>query len=41
MERNNIADEQSRKELKQKRLRVLAWYSKVNATYAKRDPGQE
>jgi lipoteichoic acid synthase len=41
LERNNIADELSRKELKDKRLQVLAWYSKVNATYEKRDPGQE
>jgi lipoteichoic acid synthase len=39
LERNNIADELSRKELKQKRLQVLAWYSKVNAMYAERDPG--
>jgi lipoteichoic acid synthase len=41
LEKNNIADELSRKELKDKRLQVLAWYSKVNATYEKRDPGQE
>jgi lipoteichoic acid synthase len=41
LERNDIADEQSRKELKQKRVQVLAWYSKVNALYGERDPGQE
>jgi arylsulfatase A-like enzyme len=41
LEKNNIADQQSRKELKQKRLQVLAWYSKVNAMYAERNPGQE
>jgi lipoteichoic acid synthase len=41
LERNNIADQQSRKELKQKRLQVLAWYSKVNAMYRERDSGQE
>ena len=41
LEKNNIADELSRKELKDKRLQVLAWYSKVNAMYDKRDPGQE
>ena len=41
LEKNNIADEQSRKELKHKRLQVLAWYSKVNAMYGKRNPGQE
>ncbi len=33
LEKNSIANEQSRKELKHKRLQVLAWYSKVNATY--------
>ena len=33
LEKNNIADEQSTKELKQKRLQVLSWYSKVNAMY--------
>jgi lipoteichoic acid synthase len=41
LERNNIADELSRKELKDKRLRALAWYSKVNAMYDKGDSGQE
>ncbi len=41
LERNNIADELSRKELKHRRLQVLAWYSKVNAMYERRDPGQE
>jgi lipoteichoic acid synthase len=35
LEKNNIADELSRKELKDKRLQVLAWYSKVNAMYEK------
>jgi lipoteichoic acid synthase len=33
LEKNNIANELSKKELKHKRLQVLAWYSKVNATY--------
>jgi lipoteichoic acid synthase len=33
LEANNIADEKSAEELKQKRLQVLAWYSKVNAMY--------
>jgi lipoteichoic acid synthase len=41
LERNNIADELSRKELKHRRLQVLEWYSKVNAMYERRDPGQE
>jgi lipoteichoic acid synthase len=41
LERNNIADELSKKELKDKRLQVLAWYSNVNAMYGKRDPGKE
>src|SRR5215204_5092629 len=33
LEEDNIADRLSRKELKHKRLQVLAWYAKVNATY--------
>ena len=33
LEKNNIANQLSRKELKHKRLQVLAWYSKVNAMY--------
>jgi lipoteichoic acid synthase len=41
LERNNIAGELSRKELKDKRLRVLSWYSKVNAMYEKREAKQE
>jgi hypothetical protein len=41
LEKNSIANEQSRQELKHKRLQVLAWYSKVNATYERRNPGQE
>jgi lipoteichoic acid synthase len=41
LEKNNIADQHSRKELKHKRLQVLAWYSKVNATYEERTPAQE
>jgi lipoteichoic acid synthase len=41
LEKNNIAGELSRKELKQKRLQVLGWYSKVNAMYERRDPEQE
>jgi lipoteichoic acid synthase len=32
-EKHNIADEKSTEELKQKRLQVLSWYSKVNAMY--------
>jgi lipoteichoic acid synthase len=35
LERNNIANELSRKELKRKRLQALAWYSKINAMYEK------
>ena len=35
LEKNNIANEQSEKELRNKRLQVLAWYAKVNAAYAK------
>jgi lipoteichoic acid synthase len=41
LEKNNIADQHSRKELKHKRLQVLAWYSKVNATYEGRNAGLE
>jgi lipoteichoic acid synthase len=41
LERNNIAGELSRKELKEKRLQVLAWYSKVNAMYEKREAKQQ
>jgi len=41
LEKNSIANEQSRQELKHKRLQVLAWYSKVNATYERRNSGQE
>jgi hypothetical protein len=33
--------ELSRKELKDKRLQVLAWYSKVNSMYEKREAKQE
>ena len=33
LEKHNIADEKSTEELKQKRLQVLSWYSKVNAMY--------
>jgi len=33
LEKHNIADELSNQELEHKRLQVLAWYSKVNATY--------
>ena len=32
-ERDNIADQQSKKELKKKRLQLLAWYSRVNGLY--------
>jgi arylsulfatase A-like enzyme len=35
LEKNDIANEQSTKELKHKRLQVLAWYSKVNAMYGR------
>jgi lipoteichoic acid synthase len=35
LEKNNIANEQSKKELKHKRLQVLGWYSKVNAMYGR------
>ena len=41
LEQNNIADELSKEELKDKRAQVLAWYSKINAMYGKRDPGKE
>ena len=41
LEKNNIADQFSRKELKHKRLQVLAWYSRVNATYEERNAGLE
>ena len=33
LEQNNIADELSKEELKDKRAQVLAWYSNVNAMY--------
>ena len=33
LEQNNIANQLSREELKDKRLQALAWYSKVNAMY--------
>jgi lipoteichoic acid synthase len=33
LEKNNIANQRSTKELRQERLQVLSWYSKVNATY--------
>ncbi|MDQ2672592.1 MAG: sulfatase, partial [Actinomycetota bacterium] len=41
LERKNIVGELSRKELKDKRLQVLAWYSKVNSMYEKREAKQE
>jgi lipoteichoic acid synthase len=41
LEKKNIVGELSRKELKDKRLQVLAWYSKVNAMYEKREAKQE
>jgi arylsulfatase A-like enzyme len=41
LEQNNIADQQSKEELKDKRLQVLSWYSEVNAMYERRSPGQE
>jgi lipoteichoic acid synthase len=41
LEKNNIADELSKKDLKDKRTQVLTWYSKVNAMYEQRDPEKE
>jgi lipoteichoic acid synthase len=41
LEKNNIADQHSKKDLKHKRLQVLAWYSKVNAMYEERNAGLE
>ena len=38
LEKNNIADEQSSKEMKARRSEVLAWYSRVNAMYEGREP---
>ena len=40
-EHHDIAGELSNKELKAKREQVLAWYSKVNATYEEHDPRQK
>jgi hypothetical protein len=41
LETNNLADERSSKEMKERRSEVLAWYSRVNATYERRDPAEE
>ncbi|MDQ3863635.1 MAG: sulfatase-like hydrolase/transferase [Actinomycetota bacterium] len=41
LEKHNIADEQSARELKHKREQVLAWYARVNAAYERRKPGQK
>ena len=38
-EHHDIAERLSAAELKKKRLQVLAWYSRVNATYEQRNPG--
>ena len=40
-ERHNIAGWQSKEELKNKRLQLLAWYSRVNAMYEKKEPKQK
>jgi lipoteichoic acid synthase len=37
LEKNNIADERSSKEIKARRSEVLAWYSRVNAMYEGRE----
>ena len=41
LEKNNLANQHTREELKHKRLQVLAWYSKVNAMYEGRKPGRK
>jgi lipoteichoic acid synthase len=40
-EQHNIAGQLSAKQLKNKRLQVLAWYSRVNSMYEKRKPGHK
>ena len=37
LETNNLADKKSSKEMRARRSEVLAWYSRVNATYEGRD----
>jgi lipoteichoic acid synthase len=37
LEKNNIADERSSKEIRARRSEVLAWYSRVNAMYEGRE----
>src|SRR5688500_6057045 len=41
LSKHNIEGELSRRALNDKRLQVLAWYSKVNAMYEKREAKQE
>jgi len=38
LEKNNLADERSSKEMRARRSEVLAWYTRVNATYEGREP---
>ena len=40
-EKNNVAGGLSKEELKDKRLRVLGWYSKINALYEQKQPGKK
>ena len=39
-ERHDIASQQSKQELRDKRSRVLAWYSRINAMYEKHQSGE-
>ncbi|HJQ30335.1 MAG TPA: LTA synthase family protein [Rubrobacter sp.] len=40
-EEHNIAGQMTTQQLKNKRLQVLAWYSRVNSMYEKRKPGNK
>jgi hypothetical protein len=41
LEKHDIADQMSREQLTNKRLQLLAWYSRVNSMYEKRDSEHE
>jgi phosphoglycerol transferase MdoB-like AlkP superfamily enzyme len=41
MERHNLADEISNQELNERRNELLAWFSRVNATYESENPGTD
>jgi lipoteichoic acid synthase len=41
LEKHDIADQMSREQLTNKRLQLLAWYSRVNSMYEKREPEHE